>query len=125
MVSHPCLRCRDSAQHVFVLLLTQQNAICDNEALRSHGYKLLRLSDLETLEIVRAYRREQPRAVRTCNECVGHVMRQIGDRDAVAPRALLLTPANEFWLDYRNLEGLRIGLPKQFDGGPRFIDTIL
>ncbi|UUT34758.1 hypothetical protein L2X98_30360 [Microbacterium elymi] len=92
---HPA-QCRRPAHDAHqVLAEAEQDGVSDHVAVRTHRYQLLRLHRAESAERVRAQVREQPEHVRSLHDEVGHVLRQVHQCRARAPRFLLVAPVGE------------------------------
>ena len=115
VVLHPVVRRRTADEVESVLVEIEQDGVADHVAVVVAGDELFRLIDLEVLEAVDAEIREELQRVGALDVEVGHVVRLVEQRAALAPRALLVAPVRELGPNHRKGIGPDLRIAQQVD----------
>ena len=106
---------RASHQVEFVFAEVEQDGVTDDVAVGGAANELLGLVDLEIFEAVDAEVGEYFQGVGSFDVQIGHVVRLIEQRAAVAPGLLLISPIGEFMLHHRKSIGSDLRVPQHFN----------
>jgi len=123
--AQPALRRRDPGQEKGLGCRAEEDPVGHDEALGRHGRILLGLADREVSQIVDSEIGEQSQRVGTCELRVGHVERQIAQRDRLVPGGLLGAPSAVLARHAERHPGLAAVAPEEPDRTAGGLDGIL